>query len=185
MAHLTASVEYGLHCLLLLVGADDRPVSGRDLAEYQGISPSFVAKIFARLEKAGIVAATEGVRGGYSLARALEQISVLEIVDAIEGKKPLFDCQDIRFRCAVFEGRPPPWAKRGVCSIHGVMLQAERAMRDVLARQSLADLAADFGQKAPASFGTDTKGWFDRRIDGRAGRRSRSSAAPERDGAGS
>src|SRR5215469_16144769 len=99
MAHLTASVEYGIHCLLLLAGAGDQPASGRDLAEFQGVSPSFVAKIFSRLEKAGIVTASEGIRGGYRLARPPEQITILAIVDAIEGKKPLFECQEIRGRC--------------------------------------------------------------------------------------
>ena len=60
MAHITNSVEYGIHCLLWLVDpASGRP-SSRDLAEFQGISPSFVAKIFPKLEKAGIVQAGIG-----------------------------------------------------------------------------------------------------------------------------
>jgi DNA-binding IscR family transcriptional regulator len=50
MAHLTASVEYGLHCLLALIDAGEQPRSARDLALYQGISPTFVAKIFSKLE---------------------------------------------------------------------------------------------------------------------------------------
>src|SRR5215212_258237 len=114
MAHLTTSVEYGIHCLLWLVESE-APPSSRDLAELQGISPSFLAKIFPKLEKAGIVAASEGVRGGYRLARPPDEISILEIVDAIEGRKPLFDCQDIRGRCALFGDRPPAWAMAGVC----------------------------------------------------------------------
>lgn len=171
MAHLTASVEYGVHCLLLLAGAGDRPASGRDLAEFQGISPTFVAKIFGRLEKAGIVVASEGIRGGYRLARSLEQISVLAVVEAIEGRKPLFECQEIRGRCALFEGAPPAWATRGVCAIHGVMLQAEKAMRDVLAECSLADLGANVERTAPAGFGADMKDWFDRRAAARGSAR--------------
>lgn len=171
MAHLTASVEYGIHCLLLLAGAGERPASGRDLAELQGVSPSFVAKIFSRLEKAGIVQASEGIRGGYRLARPPEQISVLAIVDAIEGRKPLFECQDIRERCALFSGAPPNWATRGVCSIHAVMLQAEKAMRDVLAERSLADITASIERTAPASFRIDIKDWFDRRADARGSAR--------------
>jgi Rrf2 family protein len=107
MAHLTVSVEYGIHCLLWLVTSGDVPLSSRDLAEVQGISHSLVAKIFPKLEKAGIVRASEGVRGGYVLARPAEKISFLQIVDAIEGRKPLFDCQEIRGRCAVFDNAPP------------------------------------------------------------------------------
>ena len=180
MAHLTASVEYGIHCLLLLAGRDERPASGRDLAQFQGVSPSFVAKIFSRLEKAGIVEASEGIRGGYRLARAPDQITVLAIVDAIEGRKPLFECQDIRERCALFSGCPPNWATRGVCSIHAVMLQAEKAMRDVLADRSLADLNASVERTAPASFGIDTKEWFDRRVDLRGTSRQAGAAGRSR-----
>lgn len=167
MAHLTVSVEYGLHCLLWLADPRERPVSRRDLAEMQGISPSFVAKIFAKLEKAGIVTASEGVHGGYRIARPAAEISVLQVVDAIEGKKPLFDCQEIRGRCAVFEGDAPPWATGGVCAVHAVILQAEKAMRDALARQSLADIGARVSRNAPAAFGDAVSGWFDRRLERR------------------
>ncbi|PTQ11867.1 transcriptional regulator [Sphingomonas oleivorans] len=167
MAHLTVSVEYGMHCLLWLVGAGDQPRSGRDLAEFQGISPSFVAKIFSKLEKAGIVRAAEGVRGGYLLARAPEQISVLQVVDAIEGRKPLFDCQEIRGRCAIFGESPPSWATRGPCTIHAVMMRAEKAMRDALAAQSLADIAQTVAGKAPPEFPDRIQGWFEDRIAAR------------------
>ena len=129
MAHLTVSVEYGIHCLLWLVSSGNQPLSSRDLAELQGISPSFLAKIFPKLEKAGLVMASEGVRGGYRLAKAPEDITFLDIVDAIEGDKPLFDCQEVRGRCAVFGQRPPSWATSGVCAVHAVMLRAEKAMR--------------------------------------------------------
>ena len=108
MAHLTSRVEYGIHCLLWLVDAGDRQPSSRDLAELQGISPSFLAKIFPRLEKAGIVDAVPGLRGGYRLAKAPAAITVLDIVDAIEGDKPLFECQEIRTRCATTRRRAGP-----------------------------------------------------------------------------
>jgi Rrf2 family protein len=171
MAHLTASVEYGLHCLLALIDAGEQPRSARDLALYQGISPTFVAKIFSKLEKAGIVDAAEGVRGGYSLARSPEAITVLELVDAIEGPKPLFDCQEIRSRCVLFGEGVPNWAARGVCSVHAVMLKAEKAMRDALASETLADIDGRLERKAPATFGADTTAWFDQRIAERRSRR--------------
>jgi Rrf2 family protein len=174
MAHLTVSVEYGIHSLLWMVDSDGSPVSTRDLAEFQGISPSFVAKIFPRLEKAGILRASEGVRGGYLLARPPEDISFLQIVDAIEGQKPLFDCQDIRGRCAIFQNRPPGWATAGVCSVHAVMLRAEKAMRDTLAAQSLADLAQAVGRKAPPDFSNEARDWLGKRAEARG----RKPAAP-------
>ena len=176
MAHLTVSVEYAIHCLVWLVDAGDQPLSTRDLADLQGISHSYLAKIFPRLEKAGIVRASDGVRGGYLLALPPGNISFLRIVDAIEGRKPLFDCQDIRGRCAVFGGTPPDWSVSGVCSIHAVMLRAEKAMRDTLAGQSLADIASAVSDKAPADFGGEIHAW----LGGRPRPRRAIAAAAER-----
>jgi Rrf2 family protein len=175
MAHFGNSTEYGLHCLLWLVEPHEHPPSSRDLAELQGVSPSFVAKIFPRLEKAGLVTASEGIRGGYRLARAPDRISVLDVVDAIEGKKPLFDCQDVRRRCALYDGSPPSWSGRGMCGIHAVMVRAEQRMREELARTTLADLARGAVGKAPADFGRKLHGWMAQRInvrtEGRAPRK--------------
>jgi Rrf2 family protein len=162
MAHITVSVEYGIHSLLWLVGQEGRPLSSRKLAELSGISPTFLAKIFPKLEKAGIVRAAEGVRGGYALAKAPNEISFLEIVDAIEGEKPLFDCQEVRTRCPLFGKQPPAWAINGKCAVHAVMLRAEKSMREALKAQSLGDVAQAFGRKAPAEFWTAFQSWLDR-----------------------
>lgn len=164
MAHLGSSVEYALHCLLWLADPASGQPSSRDLAELQGLSPSFLAKIFPKLEKARIVIAAAGLRGGYRLARAASDISVLDVVDAVEGGKPLFDCQEIRGRCAIFGDKPPTWATSGVCGIHAVMLRAEQSMRRELASTSLADLAAGVGKKMPVSFPAEVQVWFEGRV---------------------
>ena len=168
MAHFGSGTKYGLHCLLFLAGPLAEPVSSRDLAELQGISVSFVAKIFTKFEKLGLVKASEGIRGGYVLARPPSEIKVLEVVDAIEGPKPLFDCQQIRGRCTLYAGAPPDWMTSGLCGIHGLMLRAEKTMRAELAGTSLADLAGGVSDKAPATYGDDLQGWFSGRIQGRA-----------------
>jgi Rrf2 family protein len=173
MAHLGSSVEYALHCLLWLVDPASGQPSSRDLAEMQGLSPSFLAKVFPKLEKAGIVAAASGLRGGYRLARTPARISVLDVVDAVEGEKPLFECQEIRGRCAVFGDRPPAWATSGVCGIHAVMLRAEQSMRRELASTSLADLATGFGRKMPPEFPAEVRVWF----EGRVGKRIEAKAS--------
>jgi Rrf2 family protein len=155
-------VEYGLHCLLYLV---DSPAetSTRDLAELQGISAEYLAKIFTKLRRAGLVSGTEGTGGGFVLARAPEKISVLDVITAIDGKKPLFDCKNIRVGCAVFGATPPRWAAKGVCAIHAVMLEAEENMRTALAAHSLADLTVRLTAKAPASFAISIANWLEER----------------------
>ena len=176
MAHLTASVEYALHGLLWLVDSDGS-LSTREIAEIQGVSPSFLAKIFPRLEKAGIVSANDGVRGGYRLARPVDQITFLDVVDAVEGHKPLFDCQEVRERCALFGGNPPSWATNGTCAIHAVMIQAEKAMREVLATQTLSAVSERFSRKAPDTYMADVREWFSDRHD----RRTAGSGRPRRE----
>lgn len=182
MALYGANVEYGLHCLLLLVrmpagtgtgtGGAALPPSAGDLAVYQGVSPSYLAKTFTRLEKAGLVRATEGAGGGFELARPAAEISVLDVADALEGGKRLFDCQDVRHRCILYADAPPAWATAGTCGIHAVMLQAERQMRQVLGATSLADLAAGLAPKVPADFERQARAWFAERAARRGNRRA-------------
>jgi Rrf2 family protein len=161
MALYSASVEYGLHCLLNLVGRPSNDIaSTAELAEFQGISATFVAKLLTRLKAQGLVTATEGIGGGYRLARTPEQISVLDVVLALEGDKPLFQCKDIRRQCAVFGQSPPRWATKGLCSIHAIMVEAEEAMKQTLATHTLADLAQRFADKAPQTFFLDADAWF-------------------------
>lgn len=162
-----SAVEYALHCLLWLAPARDKPASSRDLAELTGVSPAIVAKILPRLEKAGILEARNGIAGGYRLARPADEITVLTIVDAVDGGKHLFDCKDVRLKCPLFGSDPPTWASHGVCTIHAVMLRAEKSMRREMAQTTLLDIVNAVGVKAPESFGLEVGDWLDGRIANR------------------
>lgn len=177
MAYIGSGVEYALHCLLWIVNPPEQPPSSRDLAEMQGVPFAFLKKILSKLEKAGIVEANAGIRGGYRLARAPEQISVLDVVDAIEGHKPLFDCQEIRGRCALFEGKPPAWSMRGVCAIHAVMIRAEKAMREEMAKTSLMTLARSAPGKG-SDMSDQARDWFAERYAAREDARVAGMRAP-------
>jgi DNA-binding IscR family transcriptional regulator len=105
----------------------------------------------------------------------------LDVVDAVEGSKPLFDCQEIRGRCALFEGKPPKWSTKGVCEIHAVMLRAEKVLRDEFSKTSLASLSAGvLGKRMPSNFPGQVCAWFadrqtareDARITGMRSRRA-------------
>jgi Rrf2 family protein len=174
MAHIGNGAEYALHCLLYLVDQREGIIpSTRDLAEFQGISVSFLAKLFTKMEKADLVTAAEGARGGFQLARPASDISVLDVVDAVEGRKPLFDCKNIRANCLLNKDKQSHTAMtRGMCSIHAVMLQAEQVMRQSLAAQSLADIAETVAGKIPTNLQQATSSWFSNRSNDRApGRR--------------
>ncbi|MDQ0390649.1 DNA-binding IscR family transcriptional regulator [Labrys monachus] len=102
---------------------------------------------------------------------------MLDVIAAIDGDKPLFDCREIRGRCAIYEGRS--WTPRGVCPIHAVMLEAEAGMRDVLAGHTLAGIAAAVAAKAAPGFGQEIAQW----LAGRSGAPRRSREADRRNGA--
>ena len=175
MSHYGSSVEYGLHCLLHLADpAAAAQSSSRDLAEFQGVPAAYVAKLFTQLEKAGIVESAEGLRGGFRLARPAAEITVHDVVQALEGDKPLFQCREVRRNCVLYSDDPPDWATRGVCSIHALMIEAEKKMQEVLRGRTLADLAGQVGGKLPKRFETMKAEWFEeRRSSRRAGRRTR------------
>jgi len=176
VSYISNAVEYGLHCLLYLVDSSGESIdaSTRELAELQGVSAEYLAKIFTKLHRGGLVAGTEGTGGGFTLARKAAEISVLDVVVAIDGKKPLFVCRDIRAGCAVFGSPAPRWATKGVCSIHAVMLEAEARMRSVLAATSLADLMTRVASKAPPGYAIDISNWLRERSMGRRGTRQKS-----------
>lgn len=83
---LSARSEYGLLALIDLAAAPDGlPLATRELAESRGIPPAFLEQLLADLRRAGLVRATRGPRGGFALARGADEITALEIVEALEG----------------------------------------------------------------------------------------------------
>lgn len=164
-AHFSLGVEYALHSLLFLVDREQagRAASTRDLADLQKVPPEYLAKLFTRLQKAGLTTSIEGIGGGVRLARSACDITVLDVVRAIDGAKPLFDCREVRRGCALFNGEPPKWSITGPCSIHAIMLDAQARMEAVLATRSLLDIADQVNAKAPAEFSNDVAAWLDKR----------------------
>src|SRR5215475_955758 len=96
---MSAGVEWALHCTVLL--AVLKPIStlpGRALAQFYGVSESYLLKHMQSLTKAGICESVPGPTGGFRLARKPGDITMLDIVEAIEGTEPAFRCDEIRQR---------------------------------------------------------------------------------------
>jgi Rrf2 family protein len=165
-----AGAEYALHSMLILA-TRPTPVSIRDLASYQKLPEKFLAKLFTRLKKAGLVQGTEGISGGFALARPAEAIPVLEVLNAVDPGRVLFTCAEIRQNCALFGEGAPPWAVSGPCRIHAFMEEAQQKLQGFLGSKSLADLVCEFSCKAPKEFTEATDDWFQARKKERLGRR--------------
>ncbi len=142
---LSEGVEWALHCGVLLAALPPGSVlCGADLAEFHGISESYLVKHLQAIVRAGLFESVPGPKGGFRLARAPEHITLLDMVDAIEGPDPAFHCTEIRQRGPA--GLEPA-ACRLPCAIHATMLSAEHAWREELRAQTLADVAALVAQR--------------------------------------
>ncbi|MFC9839122.1 RrF2 family transcriptional regulator [Rhodococcus sp. NPDC127530] len=135
---LSGGVEWALHCCVVLSQAES-PVPTTRLAELHGVSKTYLAKHLQSLARAGLVHPTEGRDGGYVLTRAPEAITVLDVVQAVDGTEPAFRCTEIR-RQGVLAA--PPEQCRSACGIARVMADAETAWRASLSGVTIADLGA-------------------------------------------
>src|SRR6478609_10381340 len=94
---ISGGVEWALHCCTVLTAADD-PVPAVRLAELHDVSPSYLAKQLQALSRAGLVQSVQGKAGGYVLTRSPALITVLDVVEAVDGPGPAFVCTEIRQR---------------------------------------------------------------------------------------
>lgn len=130
---LTAKSEYGLLALIDLASRwGEGPVSAREIAERQSIPPKFLEQLFVSLRKAGLVCAVRGARGGFALDRRPSEISVLEVVEALEGPlKPTL--------CSAGS----PCSRTQACAAASVWNRATAALKDVFDTTTLAELAGE------------------------------------------
>ncbi len=136
---ISAGVEWALHCCVALSGIA-RPVPAAKLAEMTDVSASYLAKQLQALSRAGLVTSVQGNSGGYVLTRSPDKISVLDIVLAIEGPAPMFECTEIRQRGPV--GAPPEECRQS-CPIARAMLAGEQAWRTSLREISIHDIGTE------------------------------------------
>ena len=159
---LSVGVEYALHCLLFMAGLPAGRTAGiKDLATYQGVSATYLSKVFTKLTKAKVVKSVPGVNGGYELARSLENITFWDIVAAVEGDVPFFRCVEIRQRELLLDkDNLPDSYTKCPCLIKTVMLDAEAEMRKFLSQKTLAWLYSEVQGKIPAEHSQATLEWF-------------------------
>ncbi len=144
---MSEGVEWAAHCAVILAALPDGAVlPAARLAEYHDLPAPYLAKSLQALAGAGIVRSTPGRTGGYRLARPAPEITLLEIVLAIDGDEPLFRCTEVRRRGPVGSAvdRFTP-----VCGIAAAMADAETAWRDQLAATTVADLAGGVPRRTP------------------------------------
>lgn len=128
---LTRAGDYGIQGMLYLASLPPgKEAFIRDIAKSRNLPASFLAKIFQHLSKAGLIHSHRGAKGGVVLSRPAEEISVLEIIEGIEGKVYLNRCLMGDESCK----------RQKVCPMHYVLMEAQKNLMLTFEKFSLQDL---------------------------------------------
>jgi Rrf2 family protein len=134
-------VEWGVHSCMTLTWLEEYgPVPIGALAAWFDLPQEYLKKRLQALVRAGILRSTRGVRGGFGLARPPDQITLLDVVVALEGDTELFRCAEIRQRGVSGKRDTSEFARP--CGVHVAMRRAELAWRRELASRTIADVVA-------------------------------------------
>ncbi len=152
MLTLTRKVDYALVAMVDLAQRSPALVSAREIAERLHLPLPMLTNILNQLKTAGLVTSCRGVYGGYSLAREPEQISLAELIDAIEGPFRLAVC------CGEEATAATDCARHLVCGVKEPVRRLHKQLREFLGGVSVAQIARDavpirlgIGTTAPAT----------------------------------
>ncbi len=129
---ISAKVDYALRASIELAAAAPGQIKGERLAEAQSIPHKFLENILVDLRNSGLVASQRGAEGGYRLARSPAEITVADVIRAVEG--PIASVRGERPDAIEYEGSAAP--------LRDVWIELRAAMRGVLEHTTLADLVA-------------------------------------------
>ncbi len=129
---ITRRCDYACRMLRAVCKSDGERISVAEIAEQEGIPYSFARSIQHDLVKAGLLSTVRGARGGVSLARDLDDITVLDVLETVEGSIGLSPCSE----------NPEYCTRSGACAYHKVWCGADRMLVDYFGSITLADLFA-------------------------------------------
>jgi Rrf2 family protein len=133
---LMAQEEYGLRCLMQVARHEgDRPLTIPEIAHAEGLSAEYTGKLMRALRQGGLVQSTRGAGGGYRLARAPTEITPWDVIQSLGGS---FFPESF---CEHHPGQLRDCVHTPSCSIRALWRRVEAAVREVLSRVTLADLA--------------------------------------------
>lgn len=154
-------VEWALHCVTILASAPDgKLISAKALSEFHGVPKEYLSKCLQQLSRAGLVHTTTGPAGGYSLAKSPQDISFLDVIEAIEGKTKTFRCQEIRRNNPCLGKADKKFAS--VCEIAAVMYDADEAWRSSLRTKKISDITDTLMKRLSKETLSATAQWFEK-----------------------
>jgi Rrf2 family protein len=128
---ISAKVDYALRAAIELAATEEVPLKGERIAQAQEIPTKFLENILVELRNAGIVQSQRGAEGGYWLARPAGEITIADVMRAVEG--PIANVRGTRPEVLEYRGAAAP--------LRDVWVALRASMRIVLETVTLSDLA--------------------------------------------
>lgn len=123
--------RYGLRILVdLALHSGQNPRLMRDIAQSEQISEKYISRLVIALRRAGLVSSVRGAKGGLQIAKSPDRITLLEIVEAMEGTISIVDC------VMAAEGCP----RSAFCGTHGIWGQLNTDIRNLMGKITLEDI---------------------------------------------
>jgi len=133
MLRLTREAEYGLLAMAYIATRPDGELAyRREIAEHHNIPREFLAKVLQKLSKQGLIKSYRGIRGGYLLARIAADISIADVVSAVDGPMALVEC-------ARPDGSCP---QQDLCGFQSVLWDLQDEIVGMLRKITVQDLSA-------------------------------------------
>ncbi|KAF0179879.1 MAG: BadM/Rrf2 family transcriptional regulator [Nitrospirae bacterium] len=116
--------DYAIRCLFYLAGREDDLVMVEEIAQEMAIPKSFAAKILQKLARGGLVTSCQGVKGGFRLAKAPEEVSFYDVMVVTEGPLALNICTEDRKSCDLSR----------TCKVHPFWVRVRQEVEEVFRR---------------------------------------------------
>jgi Rrf2 family protein len=147
---VSAKADYALRAVIELATEGDGPVKGERIAQAQKIPPKFLENILGDLRHAGVVRSQRGVDGGYWLARSADEITVAEVIRAVEG--PIANVRGVGPEQVEYAGSARP--------LRDVWIAVRANLRAVLEHVTIAELARGELPAAIEALAADPDAWL-------------------------
>ncbi len=146
---VSAKSDYAIRAAVELAAAGEGPVKGERLAQAQEIPSNFLENILSDLRNAGIVSSRRGADGGYWLARPAAEVSLADIIRAVDG--PLANVRGVRSEQVAYQGSAE--------KLRDVWVAVRASLRGVLENVTLADLARGELPESVRALAADPDAW--------------------------
>jgi len=136
MLKLSKKTEYAILAMQYFASSSDKLVSAKEISEKLNISFDFLSKTLQALMRNGLIISHQGTRGGYTLARAPEETTLGDIIDALDESSSVVNC--------TVHNNEPNCNRIDDCTIRQPMTNIQKKIHDVFYSTTIAEMAVDY-----------------------------------------